>query len=156
MLRNCWEATPSTCSPCEQIIPLTNTNEHLIIFLGSLRCQRLDSLVHLHSSLYGWSTERLEGLEDGEIPIEPAQQIYNNIEVESGDRKRRRLKRAILWRQLPVGQIIAFVMVDITKPPTGKLSLFDLYVALSRSSGQKSIQILRDFHEEISVVESLL
>lgn len=100
--------------------------------------------------------ERLEGLEDGEIPIEPAQQTYNNIEVESGDRKRRRLKRAVLWRQLPVGQIIAFVMVDITKPPTGKLSLFDLYVALSRSSGQKSIQILRDFHEEISVVESLL
>ena len=46
--------------------------------------------------------ERLEGLEDGEIPIEPAQQTYNNIEMESGDRKRRRLKRAVLWRQLPV------------------------------------------------------
>ena len=86
--------------------------------------------------------ERREGVEDGEIPIEPAQQTYNNIEVESGDRKRRRLKRAVLWRQLPVGQIIAFVMVDITKPPAGKLSLFDLYVVLSRSSGQKSIQIL--------------
>ena len=46
--------------------------------------------------------ERLEGLEDGEIPIEPAQQTYNNIEVEGGDRKRRHLKRAVLWCSGPV------------------------------------------------------
>ena len=46
--------------------------------------------------------ERLEGLEDGEIPIEPAQQTYNNIEEESGDRKRRRLKRAVITESPPV------------------------------------------------------
>ena len=39
------------------------------------------------------------------------------------------------------------MIVDIAKPPTGKLSLFNLYVALSRSSGRSTIQILRDFDE---------
>ncbi|KAJ3738871.1 hypothetical protein F5050DRAFT_1580540 [Lentinula boryana] len=32
------------------------------------------------------------------------------------------------------GQTIPYVLVDIAKPPTGKLTLFNLYVALSRSS----------------------
>ena len=39
--------------------------------------------------------------------------------------------------------------MDIAKPPTGKLSLFNLYVALSRSSGRQTIRILRDFDEQI-------
>ncbi|KAJ7835566.1 hypothetical protein B0H14DRAFT_2363265, partial [Mycena olivaceomarginata] len=30
-------------------------------------------------------------------------------------------------------------LVDIVSPPTGKLTLFNLYVALSRSSGQQTI-----------------
>ena len=63
------------------------------------------------------------------------------------------------------GQTIANVIVDIATPPTGRsslglfavsfwqklmastggLSLFNLYVALSRSSGRSSIRLLRDF-----------
>ena len=44
-------------------------------------------------------------------------------------------------------QTIPYVLVDIAQPPTGTLSLFNLYVALSRSSGRDSIQLLRDFDE---------
>ena len=37
------------------------------------------------------------------------------------------------------------VIVDISKPPTGSLSPFGAYVALSRSRGQNTIRILKDF-----------
>ncbi|KAJ7936582.1 hypothetical protein B0H13DRAFT_1587494, partial [Mycena leptocephala] len=37
-------------------------------------------------------------------------------------------------------QTIPYVLVDIASPPSGKLSLFNLYVALSRSSGLETIQ----------------
>ena len=43
------------------------------------------------------------------------------------------------------GQTIPFVMVDIATPLTGGLSIFNLYVALSRSSGRLTIRLLRDF-----------
>ena len=46
------------------------------------------------------------------------------------------------------GQTIPYVIVDIGSPPTGTLSLFNLYVALSRSSGRDSIRLLRDFKDE--------
>ena len=34
-------------------------------------------------------------------------------------------------------------------PPTGGLTLFSLYVALSRSSGRSSIRLLREFDDEL-------
>ena len=40
-------------------------------------------------------------------------------------------------------------MVDIATPPTGGLTLFNLYVALSRSSGRSTIQLLRDFDDKL-------
>ncbi|KAM6492008.1 hypothetical protein JOM56_012646, partial [Amanita muscaria] len=43
------------------------------------------------------------------------------------------------------GQTIPNVIVDIANPPTGNLSLFNLYVVLSRSSGRESIRVLCDF-----------
>jgi hypothetical protein len=48
------------------------------------------------------------------------------------------------WSQ---GQTIPYVLVDIVQPPTGSLSLFNLYIALSRSLGQDTIQLLQDFDE---------
>ncbi|KIJ05456.1 hypothetical protein PAXINDRAFT_21291 [Paxillus involutus ATCC 200175] len=42
------------------------------------------------------------------------------------------------------GQTILSVLVDIATPPTGGLNLFNLYVALSRSSGRSTIRLLRD------------
>jgi len=44
------------------------------------------------------------------------------------------------------GQTVFYVLVDIATPPTGGLSLFNLYVALSRSSGRES-SLLRDFDD---------
>lgn len=40
-------------------------------------------------------------------------------------------------------------MVDIAQPPAGKLTLFNLYVALSRSSGRSTIRLLRDFDDNM-------
>ncbi|KAG8215548.1 hypothetical protein J3R82DRAFT_9210, partial [Butyriboletus roseoflavus] len=45
-------------------------------------------------------------------------------------------------------QTIPAVILDLAPPPTGKLSLFNLYVALSRSSGRETIRLLRDFDEK--------
>jgi hypothetical protein len=39
--------------------------------------------------------------------------------------------------------------VDIATPPTGGLSLFNLYVALSCSAGRSTIRLLRDFDEKV-------
>ena len=47
------------------------------------------------------------------------------------------------------GQTIPYVIVDIANPPTGGLSLFNLYVALSRSSGMSTIRVLRDFGPKV-------
>ena len=37
------------------------------------------------------------------------------------------------------------VIVDLASPPGRRLSLFDVYVSLSRSSGHENIRILRPF-----------
>ena len=47
------------------------------------------------------------------------------------------------------GQTMECVIVDISKPPSGKLSPFSIYVALSRSRGWDTIRILRDFDPEL-------
>jgi ATP-dependent exoDNAse (exonuclease V) alpha subunit len=44
------------------------------------------------------------------------------------------------------GQTIEYVIIDIGKPPTGTLSPFSVYVALSRSRGRDTIRLLRDFN----------
>ncbi|KAF8574219.1 hypothetical protein K439DRAFT_1373013 [Ramaria rubella] len=52
------------------------------------------------------------------------------------------------------GQTIPHVIVDIGTPPSGgKLSMFNLYVALSRSSGQETVWLLRDFNKNIFMQE---
>ncbi|KAJ7142450.1 hypothetical protein C8R44DRAFT_603594, partial [Mycena epipterygia] len=47
------------------------------------------------------------------------------------------------------GQTIPYILVDIAVPPTGSLSLFNLYVALSRSSNRETIHLLQDFDDEL-------
>ena len=42
-----------------------------------------------------------------------------------------------------------FVLIDITPPPSGTLTLFNLYVALSRSSGRDTIRLLQDFDDNM-------
>ena len=47
------------------------------------------------------------------------------------------------------GQTLPYVIVDIAKPPSGGLDLFNLYIALSRSSGHETIRLLRDFDDQM-------
>jgi len=96
---------------------------------------------------------RLDGLDDGVIPIFPAK---SSMQVTLG-----RKTKTVTRFQYPItaaycftdyraqGQTIPRVIVDIASPPSGKLSLFNLYVALSRSSGRETIRLLRDFDDEI-------
>ena len=46
-------------------------------------------------------------------------------------------------------QTITYVLVDIAPLPRGTLSLFNLYVALSRTSGRDTIRLLRDFDDDM-------
>ena len=47
------------------------------------------------------------------------------------------------------GQTMLYVIVDISKPPSGGLDLFNLYVALSQSSGHETIWLLRNFDNQM-------
>ena len=101
---------------------------------------------------------RLPGLEDNVIPIQPAScTIPISLRASSGKSVRRTVQR----RQFPMtlgyaltdyraqGQTIPYVIIDIARPPSGKLDLFNLYVALSRSRGHHSVRLLRDFDDHI-------
>ncbi|RDB17032.1 hypothetical protein Hypma_002028 [Hypsizygus marmoreus] len=47
------------------------------------------------------------------------------------------------------GQTLEYVIVDLACPPIGALSLFNAYVALSRSRGRDTIQLLQEFDENL-------
>ena len=49
--------------------------------------------------------------------------------------------------------MLPHIIVDIATLPTGGLNLFNLYVALSHSSGQATIHLLYDF--DIKVFQAL-
>jgi hypothetical protein len=94
-----------------------------------------------------------EGLPPGVVPITPSACNFN---IQTG-KKIHKIRR----RQLAItagyaftdyksqGQTIEYVIIDIGKPPTGTLSPFSVYVALSRSRGRDTIRLLRDFDENL-------
>jgi hypothetical protein len=96
---------------------------------------------------------QLEGLEAGVVPITL---ISRNMTVEIKGKH-----VSVRRRQVPItaayaftdyrsqGQTIARAIVDIAKPPTGNLTPFHIYVALSRSSGRDTIRLLRGFEREM-------
>ena len=97
---------------------------------------------------------QLEGLDENVIPVQVA---THNFQIKVRQVGGKYIKRSVRQHQFPMtlaytfmdyrsqGQTIPFVMVDIATLPTGGLSLFNLYVALSRSSGRSTIRLLRDF-----------
>jgi hypothetical protein len=105
---------------------------------------------------------RLFGLEDGVIPIEPTSRTIT-ICLKKPDGTT--LRRSVQRHQFPMtlgwaftdyrsqGQTIPYIIIDIAKPPSGKLNLFNLYVALSRSHGRHSVRLLRDFDDEIFLTQ---
>lgn len=108
---------------------------------------------------------KLQGLPECVIPIEPMTKTYEIVVDESlpGCDGRQEVKKTVKRRQLPMtaayaftdyrsqGQTIPCVIVDIATPPGGGLTLFNIYVALSRSSGRETIRLLRDFDPEVLV-----
>ncbi|KIM66471.1 hypothetical protein SCLCIDRAFT_110575 [Scleroderma citrinum Foug A] len=96
----------------------------------------------------------LEDLENSVLPITPLTKTFSVITASSN-------KITVTRQQLPVTPAYAFTdyhsqaqtinhcIVDLATPPTGKLTPFNAYVALSRSRGRHSIRLLRDFDERL-------
>ncbi|CAK5270204.1 unnamed protein product [Mycena citricolor] len=101
---------------------------------------------------------KLSNLTAGVIPVEPGKATYHVKTTISGGAS---VTKTIRRRQYPVtgayaftdyrsqGQTLGRVIIDIATPPSGGLSLFNLYVALSRSSGRETIRLLREFDDKI-------
>ena len=101
---------------------------------------------------------QLTGLEECVIPVEPRTQTFR---VKCEQSNGQQMAKTVKQRQFPMtaayaftdyrsqGQMIPYVLVDIATPPTGGLNLFNLYVAVSRSSGQSTIRLLCNFDEKL-------
>jgi ATP-dependent exoDNAse (exonuclease V) alpha subunit len=108
-------------------------------------------LVRLSKADVSWE---LPGLEKGLVPITP---IRNCFHIKTPDGK-----SVALWReQLPLtpayaftdyrsqGQTLPYVLIDLATPPTGGLTQFNAYVALSRSQARDTARLLRSFDERL-------
>lgn len=95
-------------------------------------------LAYLLVKLTRTRATQLEGLDDCVIPIEPTSTTY-------------RIKVQLHHMPSPIidRKVIPYVIVDIATPPMGGLSLFNLYVVLSRSSGRATIRLLRNFDDKV-------
>jgi hypothetical protein len=100
----------------------------------------------------------LEGLEECVVPIEPSTVEIPIIMIQSG----KKIKKTVRRTQFPItpayaltdyrsqGQTLHKLLIDIQTPPGPKaLTLFSLYVMMSRSPGRSSIRILRPFDPKI-------
>lgn len=95
----------------------------------------------------------LERLEKGVLPLTPLQRNFRVI-VNGNE-------QVVTRKQLPLtpayaftdyrsqGQTISNAIIDIAMPPSGGLSPFNVYVALSRGHGRDNIRLLRDFDEKL-------
>ena len=106
-------------------------------------------LVHLH-----WTKIKpVHGLPPQVVPITSLTKMFN---IQIGGKS-----MTVSQTQLPItpaytftdywaqGQTISPVIVDIGKPPSGGLTLFNIYVALSWAKGWSSIRLLGDFGESL-------
>jgi ATP-dependent exoDNAse (exonuclease V) alpha subunit len=100
----------------------------------------------------------LPGLEQDVTPIEPAThwiQINDHVEGREVTKRIKRRQYAMtgayaLTDCRAQGLTLDSVIVDIAKPPDRKgLSMFNIYVALSRSRGRDRIRLLRDFDNDL-------
>ena len=97
----------------------------------------------------------------GDVPrpsqgMTPIQHISSHVQI-----RVRGKSRAVTRTQFPItgadsftdyrvqGQTILYVIIDIVPPPTSGLSLFNLYIFLSRGSGCEMIRLLRDSDDEM-------
>ena len=95
---------------------------------------------------------KINGLPAGTIPIFPLRKKFK-LGGKSGitiEREQFALTPAYAFTDYKSqGQTIEHVVVDIAKPPSGSLTPFDAYVALSRSQGRDTIRLLREFDDKL-------
>ena len=101
---------------------------------------------------------QLDGLSEGIIPVEVA---TCNFQIKAHTTRGKYVTQSVHHRQFLMtpayaftnyqsqGQTLPYVIMDIATPPMGGLDLFNLYVVLSRSSGRETIQLLRDFDDDL-------
>ena len=101
---------------------------------------------------------KLDGLDESVIPVKP---VIKSFRIDCKSPEGKNITHTVRRQQFPMttayvftdyrsqGQTIPAVLVDIATPPSGGLTLFNLYVALSRSSGRSTIRLLRDFDDEL-------
>ena len=99
---------------------------------------------------------KLKDLPAGIVPIEPIKKSFR-VTIKQGKSHTRTISRT----QLPLvaayactdyraqGQTIQSAYIDIATPPSGRLSLFNLYVALSRCPNRDDFRLLRNFDEKL-------
>lgn len=97
---------------------------------------------------------KFEGLPDGVIPLTPSRATFKTTGRSGKVYKIRRKQYAMtagyaFTDYKSQGQTIEYVIIDISTPPTGQVTPFSVYVALSRSRGRDTIRILRDFDVEL-------
>ena len=101
--------------------------------------------------LFG-GNKALPGLPRGIIPIFPSRRSFK---LKGGgktviERNQFSLTTAYAFTDYKAqGQTMETVIVDLAKPPSGKLTGFNAYVALSRGRGRPTIRLLRDFDEKL-------
>jgi hypothetical protein len=100
---------------------------------------------------------KLSGLDDNIVPVEP---MTMPIEIRNG-KDGSQMKLSIKRTQFPLtggyaftdyrsqGQTISQAIVVIAPPPRGMLTLFNLYVALSRCPSRNDICLLHDFDPDM-------
>jgi hypothetical protein len=96
----------------------------------------------------------LEGLPKGVLPITAIERTYSFQDVNGCKHTVHRLQLLITsgWAFTDMrsqGQTIDPVIIDIGRPPSGQLTVFNVYVALSRGRSRDSIRLLRDFEDKI-------
>lgn len=97
---------------------------------------------------------RFEGIPEGLLPITPSQITFSTRRNDDSFYSIRRCQYALtagyaFTDYKAQGQTIEYVIIDIAKPPTGGISPFGAYVALSRSRGRDTIRLLRDPQPDI-------
>ena len=87
------------------------------------------------------------------IPITPLTKMFNiQIGGESMTVSRTQLLITPAYAFMDYhaqGQTISPIIINIGKPPSGGLTPFNIYIALSRARGQASIRLLQDFEENL-------
>jgi hypothetical protein len=105
----------------------------------------------LFTPLFG-AKKTLPGLPQGTIPIFPSRRSFTLKGVTNTviEREQYALTPAYAFTDYKAqGQTMESVIIDLGKPPSGRLTAFNTYVALSRGRGRKTIRLLRDFDEKL-------